>query len=1447
MSNPNPKNAANPSNRPAGTKPASATPSPTPAPPVKVPPLFRRVDWISCIITTLVVFAGYLYTLAPDLTLEDCGELATGSFYAGVPHPPGYPVWTVYSWIFTWLVPISNIAYRVAISSAVAGALSCGLVAAMVSRGSSMILEGIAELKGVTRGWENGLCVVSGFVGGMLIGFNGFMWSQAVIVEVYTLSVLSLAAVLMCMMRWIYAPHQRRYLYMAFFWYGICFNNHQSLLVIIIGMEVGIIAASPRLGRAFLFWNSVCYLAGLLAMTQGYGGLVSENLPVAVIFNLIGIASMILWAVLAVKTKLTAREFGRDVSFVVALGYLLILLLTITGYAEFSERKGMFAFLNLAGLGAIGGFVYLARETARLPKEWLVSFNAGLCFATGTGFYLYMALASMSNPPLNWGYPRTVQGFIHAFTRGQYERIHPTTEFSRFIDQLYMYAGGLLDEFNLVYLLIGIIPFFFIKKMQPRERSWLISLSAIYLTLSFFLLILLNPAPDRQSRDLNKVFFTAGHVMIAMGVGYGLTLMGAYLSLQLERFRKYCLYGALGAAGLALLLLGITYGSENGVQYNTLVVDLEASHSPVVRFTAVFSFVLALAGAAVLFFSRTRLLKVPLLLVFCAMPAWSVLSHWSDNEQRGHYFGYWFGHDMFTPPFKDPATGKLSYDAKRREELMKTPQGKLIYPEMDRDTVLYGGTDPGRFNPTYMIFCESFTPASKRNFMDPSYDRRDVALITQNALADGTYLNYIRAHYNRSAQIDPPFFTELARGPKELERGDKTNFLAKLAKPLDDFFLTLGDNIEKNRRVGESFFKDDHFKDFNAFVAKLKPGPQQDPVAKYLYENLSKETQQRLGAGSADASLKAALVKDLNKVIDRELANKDAWLPKVSQKAALEQQAAQIDAALKQANTVAGADAKDPAKAAKAAADSQRLAAEAQRVDGEVRKVQSELAGMMLYDAERFKGVKLTERTQRFIKQNPQSHTRVRLNRILLEETFPSEITKSLGGVYPDMEIQSATNEDSQRCFQEYLGDAQKRLDHDRRFPNEPRQIRPGEDVKIIDNRVQVSGQVAVMAINGLLTKVIFDKNPDREFYVEESFPLDWMYPHLTPYGIIMKINRNEVPEITEEMVERDHHFWSEFSTRSIGNWITYDTTISNICDFANQIYVRKEKPSTFKGDWAFIRDSDGQKAFSKLRSSIAGVYNWRLSKARSPQEQQRMIREAEFSFKQAYAFCPYSPEAIFRYVNLLVTLGRIDDALLLASTSLQLDKFNAQLDGLVVELRRIKASQAPAPAGAAVAPPLNPAAQVAALEQQVAAQPDNLGLGYSLAGAYIQMQQPEKANARLDMLAQHPTADTSLLLAVAQSYAQLGNVAGIERALTRLTKMTPDSPETHFDLAAVLAMQNKTTQAVASLTEALKQNGARRQKDGNAPNLYTNATNDARFAAVRGLPEYQQLVQTYK
>jgi hypothetical protein len=181
--------------------------------------------------------------------------------------------------------------------------------------------------------------------------------------------------------------------------------------------------------------------------------------------------------------------------------------------------------------------------------------------------------------------------------------------------------------------------------------------------------------------------------------------------------------------------------------------------------------ILVVAGAIFLFFVLTSRNKAPLgvmLVLFALMPSYSILTHWFDNEQRNHYFGYWFGHDMFTPPFAGP-DGKLTYDAKLREQAMKGPNANLVYPEMARDTILFGGTDPGRFAPTYMIFCDSFLPPQCKPVADQAFDRRDVYIITQNALADVTYLNYIRAHYFRSDQYkyDSVFFQELLRSPRE--------------------------------------------------------------------------------------------------------------------------------------------------------------------------------------------------------------------------------------------------------------------------------------------------------------------------------------------------------------------------------------------------------------------------------------------------------------------------------------------------------------------------------------------------------------------------------------------------------------------------------------------------------------------------------------------------------
>jgi len=247
--------------------------------------------------------------------------------------------------------------------------------------------------------------------------------------------------------------------------------------------------------------------------------------------------------------------------------------------------------------------------------------------------------------------------------------------------------------------------------------------------------------------------------------------------------------------------------------------------------------------------------------------------------------------------------------------------------------------------------------------------------------------------------------------------------------------------------------------------------------------------------------------------------------------------------------------------------------------------------------------------------------------------------------------IYTPTAEDAQRCFQDYVADAQSRLQENK--------LKPGEDVKVVNNQVQVSGQVAVMEINGRLTKIIFDKNPDREFFVEESFPLDWMYPHLEPHGLIMKINRHPLPRLSDDVVGQDRKYWEKLVATMMGGWLKSDTTVAQCAAFAGKAYSKHELTG-FHGDPDFVRNEDAQKMFSKLRSSIAGIYVWRMRQATGPAEQGRMAAAADFAFRQAWALCPYSPEAVYRYVDFLIAQERKSEALVIATTAASLPNLQA-------------------------------------------------------------------------------------------------------------------------------------------------------------------------------------------
>lgn len=226
-------------------------------------------------------------------------------------------------------------------------------------------------------------------------------------------------------------------------------------------------------------------------------------------------------------------------------------------------------------------------------------------------------------------------------------------------------------------------------------------------------------------------------------------------------------------------------------------------------------------------------------------------------------------------------------------------------------------------------------------------------------------------------------------------------------------------------------------------------------------------------------------------------------------------------------------------------------------------------------------------------------------------------------------QLGSLSQEDSQRAFQEYLTDAQKRLAHDQQFPDEPKQIRPGEDIQMSDGRVQVSGQVAVMGINERLLTMIMDKNPDATFALEESFPLKSTYPNAVPMGPIMELR---VPDsqtaFTQQTAAQAVDYWQSAATQLVND---------------------PETPA----------DSNPRKEYSKMASAQANLLG-----------DHNFIPEAEQAFKAATEICPTSPEAVFGYVNLLVSHNQLADAVPVVESAVAAAPDNQQFRDLLRNLK---------------------------------------------------------------------------------------------------------------------------------------------------------------------------------
>ena len=174
---------------PPPAKRRAPAPAAAPSPPLPSP-VTRRDYGIGALIG-LGAFVLYLITLCPTIFVEDSAEFSTAAAIFGVPHPPGYPLYTLLAALFVRVLPVGDVAFRSNVFSA-----ACGFAAVAV-------LWLLLRRMGVGR--LGALVATIGFA----VGEN--FWSESLAAEVHSLNVVLLVLSLLFTLEAVQAPSARRY------------------------------------------------------------------------------------------------------------------------------------------------------------------------------------------------------------------------------------------------------------------------------------------------------------------------------------------------------------------------------------------------------------------------------------------------------------------------------------------------------------------------------------------------------------------------------------------------------------------------------------------------------------------------------------------------------------------------------------------------------------------------------------------------------------------------------------------------------------------------------------------------------------------------------------------------------------------------------------------------------------------------------------------------------------------------------------------------------------------------------------------------------------------------------------------------------------------------------------------------------------------------------------
>ncbi len=490
-------------------------------------PTEARFDRTNALIGFFVfAFALVVYVLTMQRTVPfwDSGEFVAISAILGIPHPPGFPLYSLLGRVFILFPFFEDLAARVNFLSAISSAGTALFAYLLTVRLVNYFFSDDGR-QNVARF----ISYVAGVVGALFVAFSATNWENSVEAEVYGLALaLSVALV----------------------WMAIRYHEAQD---------------TP----AGIRWLILSIFVAMLGV--GIHLTVFLVIPVCAIFYLL-------------RSSAGAREYALISGYAIAALFLIILFAdTGNGYTMFLITVGLLGLVllyvlrhhmrwgvlaGLLGVGAVAtGFnTYLWATLimlAVIPVVYIVSRSIGFRFDVKTAFAIILAgfmgisvhafiwVRSDHNPRIDMGNPdRDWQTFIDFLDRKQYgatsmvERMfnrrgqlsnqlgtHAHMGFWGFFSEQYNAPGSIF----VVPLLLGIIGMGF---LIWRRMKMGLPLLTLFLATSLGLALYMNFADGTrynqrtgdaylEVRD-RDYFFTPAFVVfgIAIGIGVGAVMTG---------------------------------------------------------------------------------------------------------------------------------------------------------------------------------------------------------------------------------------------------------------------------------------------------------------------------------------------------------------------------------------------------------------------------------------------------------------------------------------------------------------------------------------------------------------------------------------------------------------------------------------------------------------------------------------------------------------------------------------------------------------------------------------------------------------------------------------------------------------------------------------------------------------------------------------------------------